>query len=172
MARIHLYVAASLDGYIATPDGGVAWLEPFNGHDYGYKDFLAGIDTVVFGRATYDQCLTFGTWPYPGKRSIVLSSRELGEAPDGVERWTGTVPDLVKELRGTERDVWIIGGALTQRAFLDLEAVDRMELFVMPVLLGDGVPLWPKTTMRETVILEDATRMEGDVVRLTYIWRR
>ena len=71
----HVYIAKSLDGYVATPNGDVQWLEPFNGCDYGYEKFIASIDTIVIGRVTYEQSLTFGEWPYKGNRVIVQSSR-------------------------------------------------------------------------------------------------
>ena len=84
-SRIRLYIATSLDGYIATPDGDVAWLEPFHAGDYGYDDFLKGIGTLVMGRTTFDQVLGFGAWPYAGKRAIVLTSRPVETPPEGAE---------------------------------------------------------------------------------------
>jgi dihydrofolate reductase len=117
---------------------------------------MKSIGTVVMGRATYDQAIGFeGPWPNAGKRTIVLTSRPIESPPPGVERWTGGVAALVEHLRATStKDVWICGGARTARAFLDLDAVDQIELFVIPVLLGDGLPLFERSTQQSSLTLQ------------------
>jgi len=168
--RIRGYIAASLDGFIATPDGGIGWLDRYQDVDYGYEAFLAEIGTVVLGRATYDQALGFGTgWPYPGRRGLVVTSRPLPSPPEGVTAWRDGVAALIDHLRrASDRDVWVVGGARLQRAFLDAGALDRLDLFVIPELLGDGVPLFPRSDRRHRLQLEDARPLPRGMVRLSY----
>ena len=98
---IIVYIAASLDGFIATPDGGVDWLAPYQA-DYGYDAFIASVHTLVMGGATYDQMRGFGDWPHGGKRILVVTSRPLGDnVPAGVEAWPDGVDALGAELRAT-----------------------------------------------------------------------
>lgn len=165
--RIRLYVAASLDGYIATPDGGVTWLEPFKG-DYGYEAFFASIRTLVMGRATYDQVRELGAWPYEAKPTWVLTSRAMRGAPAGVEPWPWGVPKLVEQLRGGTGDVWIVGGGKVVRGFLEADAIDDIELFVMPRLLGDGIRLFEPTDAFAALDLAATQAWDDGVVRLRY----
>ncbi len=171
MANIILYIAVSVDGFIAPGDGSVAWLEPFQdvGHDYGYGEFMAGIATVVMGRRTYEQVLTFGEWPYAGKKSVVLTSRPLGPgAPEEVRAHGGDIGPLVEQLRGQQGDVWIDGGGEVVRPFVRAGALDRLELFVMPVLLGNGVRLFPDVDGATGLRLVDSHAYENGVVGLVY----
>jgi dihydrofolate reductase len=144
MTTFRLYIAVSADGYIATPDGGVAWLDPFQQHDFGYREFMETIGTVILGRKTYDQALGFGDWPYPGKNAIVWTSRPLVSPPAGVEA-TSDLGARVARLRAeAEQDVCVVGGGQLIRALFDLQAIDELQLFTMPLLLGDGIPLFEK----------------------------
>lgn len=168
--RFRLYIAASLDGYIADADGSVAWLDAFQDQDYGYKEFVKELGAVVTGRATYDQALGFGDWPYGGKTVYVLTSRPLSEAPDGVVRWEGGVLDLVAHIRSTpiDGDVWILGGAQVVEAMLAENAVDTLELFVIPILLGDGIPLFTPNERRTRWNLVSTRAYPNGVMGLVY----
>ncbi len=79
--QIQIYIATSLDSFIATADGGVDWLEPFQAEDLGYSAFVATIGTIVMGRTTYEQIRGFGSWPYAGKRTVILSSLPIRFTP-------------------------------------------------------------------------------------------
>ncbi|MFA7429533.1 MAG: dihydrofolate reductase family protein [Rhodospirillaceae bacterium] len=162
-----LYAATSLDGFIADAEGGIAWLSDYNGEDYGTEAFMVSVDALVMGRATYDQVRTFGDWPYPGKRVWVLTTQPLDEgAPPGVKAMADPAA-LVETLRTRGGLVWIVGGGQTVLAFLDLGAVDEIEVFVMPILLGAGVPLLPPGASRKLTLLETETYRTG-AVRLLY----
>lgn len=140
---IRLYIAQSLDGYIARPDGGIDWLRPFDDVDYGYSAFVREIATIVMGRKSYDVACSFGDWPYQAMRSLVITSGPLDDAPPNVTRVGADIPRLVTALRASGgKDVWIMGGAQTINAFLAANAIDRLDLFTVPVLLGDGIPLF------------------------------
>ncbi len=166
-SRIRLYIAISLDGYIATPDGDVAWLEPFHAADYDYDEFLKSIGTLVMGRTTFDQVLGFGAWPYAGKRAIVMTSRPADLLPEGTEVRNADAATVAREARNFGGgDVWLTGGGNVARQFLDAGLIDEIELFVMPVLLGDGVRLFPGAAAQAGLMLEDTQPYDNGVVRL------
>lgn len=144
MRRVILYIAASLDGYIARRDDGLDWLPlPTEQEDYGYAALLAGVDTVVMGRKTYDVTRSLGAWPYPAQRTVVFSRRLTGAAEPGVEFSSRQPAELVGELRRTAgRAIWLVGGGEIVRDCLEGGAVDEIILTTIPVLLGDGLPLF------------------------------
>jgi dihydrofolate reductase len=174
MRKIRLYIAASLDGYISTPDGGVAWLESFQEHDYGFAEFFEQIGVVVMGRATYDQVRSFDMdWPYAGREAMILTSRPLEDNPPaGVRAWSEGVEALAAYLREgdieTAGDAWVIGGAKVGRAFLDAGAIDEIQLFVMPILLGEGIRLFPDSKQSHTLELLSASPRDGGAVEMVY----
>jgi dihydrofolate reductase len=169
---VRLYIAVSLDGFIATPNGGVEWLEPYPAQDFGFAKFLESIGTIVMGRATYDQALGFGPWAYEGKRTIVLTSRPLDDPPPGVEARDGDVTSLTADLKASSAgDIWLLGGAKSAGPFLEGGLVDRLELFVIPVLLGEGIALFDGANRRTQLQLESATPYPRGVVQLVYSCR-
>ncbi|MFZ2871805.1 dihydrofolate reductase family protein [Zavarzinia sp.] len=143
--RISVFIATSLDGFIATEAGGIDWLstvEDEHGEDYGYGAFIADIDAVVMGRKTFDMVAGFDPWPFGDKRVIVLSHRDLGPAPEGVERHEGDLALLVARLgEDGVRRVYLDGGE-TIRQGLAEDLVDDMTLSRVPVMLGKGRPLF------------------------------
>lgn len=169
-ARLRLYAAISLDGCLADDRGEVGWLHPFDAQDYGMAGFLAGIGTVLTGRATYDQARAFGDWPYAGKRVVVLTRRPLdADPPAGVEAMQGEVGSVVARLRAeTTGDIWLLGGAAVAQACLALDLVDTLELFVIPLVLGAGLRLFSPGGMPQGWRLEAATTFANGVVGLTY----
>ena len=169
--KIRGYIAASVDGYVADRSGGIGWLRPFEDVDYGYDAFIAQIETVVIGRRTYDQIPLLGVgWPYPGKRCLVVTSRPLTETYPGVSAWTQGVARLIPHLRDTNlADVWVVGGAQLQWAFIEAGALDLLELFMIPVLLGDGVRLFPQSAGGlRGMVLHGVAELPKGMARLTY----
>lgn len=165
--KFRLYVAASVDGFIATPDGSVSWLDRFKG-DYGLDAFMAGISTVVLGRNAYDQFKTIGQWPYKDKRAYVLTSNQISTSHGQAKRVDSAAKLIPRLCMLEDGDVWVIGGGITQRAFLDAGAVDQFGLFVMPIVLGDGVRLFPGQATGVGFTLTDTHTFADGVVRLTY----
>lgn len=145
--RVTVFIATSVDGFIAREDGGLDWLPGPEAESHGYEELMASVDALVMGRKTYETVLGFGEWPYGEKPIVVLSSRELEGAPAGavVERMGGEPGEVAEQLaaRGM-RHVYLDGGVTIQR-FLKAGLVDRLILTRVPVLLGAGVPLFGET---------------------------
>jgi dihydrofolate reductase len=140
-----VFIATSLDGFIARPNGGIDWLPPGGGEDHGYDAFIATVDALMIGRHTFETVLTFDTWPYGRKPVFVLSTRPLPvPTPAGavVERLSGDPRDIVSQLaaRGV-RHIYVDGGITIQR-FLRAGLIQRLIITRIPVLLGDGIPLF------------------------------
>lgn len=167
---LRLYAAISLDGCLADAAGGVDWLAPYEGTDYGIAAFLAGIGTVLTGRTTYDQARGFGDWPYAGKRVVVLTHRPLdADAPAGVEAASGDVGAVVARLRADRAgDIWLLGGASVAQDCLARGLVDGIELFIMPVTLGAGIRLFANGGAPQGWRLAEARPFPNGVLALTY----
>jgi dihydrofolate reductase len=169
------YVACSLDGFIADADGGVGWLDEFQSADgdYGYSDFLAGVGDVVMGRRTYEQMLGFdGPYPYARQAGWVLSSdATLARAHESVTVWDGSARDLVTRLKGAEADgiVWLVGGGSLAGSLFDAGLVDELRMFVMPVTLGEGVPVLGVSHGTRRLGLAEVRDWPGGVVELRYL---
>jgi dihydrofolate reductase len=169
--RCSVFIATSLDGFIARRDGALDWLGPFqtNGEDYGYARFADSIDTLVIGRKTYEVVLGFGAaaWPYAGKRVIVLTHRTL-EPKHGEESYAGDVSALVERLtRGGARRIYVDGGAIV-RQFVAAGLVDDLTISIVPVLLGEGIPLFGKTDADIGLRLVDSRAFPSGLVQLEY----
>lgn len=173
MARIFGYIAASLDGFIADADEGLDWLDEVGDIDYGefaWDRFIAGISTFVMGRGTYDWLRRAVTeWPHPDVDTIVVTSHPLPDPPDRVSAWREPLDELIAHLRSLPAgDAWMAGGGQLQSAFVARGALDHLQIFVMPVLIGAGVPLWTGIEAPVPLELEDARHIEKGVVRLAY----
>lgn len=146
--RTSVYIAVSLDGFIARLDGEIDWLGgggEESGEDYGYKAFMDTVDAIVMGRNTYEKVLTFGEWPYGIKPVVVLSRRPLSipeHIAQTVEAMSCPPDELARRLseRGMER-LYVDGGS-TIRGFLDAGLLQRLIITRLPVLIGTGIPLF------------------------------
>lgn len=161
------YIASTLDGYIAAPDHSFSFLDAYPAEDAGYQDFYARIGTLVMGRTTYDVCRrTIRPWPYSGKRLFVVTSGTISDLPDDAEVWTDGVDALIDHLRrDAAQDVWVVGGGRLQQAFIDRNALDRLDHFIVPVLLGEGIPLYSNPAQSRTLKLVDVGRF-GEIAHL------
>jgi dihydrofolate reductase len=148
---IRTHVGVSLDGFVATADGLPAWdaMPTFGPGSHGNDEFTAQCDAVVIGRTSFDQGFEdywLPDWPYQGKQVYVLTSRPLPAkaAEMGIVASRGGPAGLVEQLRGAglARDVHVLGGSRTIQAFLELGALDRLGMIVLPVRLGKGIPLF------------------------------
>ena len=150
MRKIKLFIACSLDGYIAKEDGSVNWL-PEN-TDSGYDQFYSSIDTVLMGQKTYEQILTFGKYPYKDKISYVFSRNPNQKKDENVE-FTSEVEEFTKKLVSSSgKDIWLVGGSEIASTFVNLKFVDELILSVIPVVLSKGTPLFKN--IKEEIKLE------------------
>jgi dihydrofolate reductase len=166
-----LSLALSLDGFIAEPDGGVSWLDGFVAKDVekGLADFMARTKVIVMGRATYEKALTLGPWPFEGTPTVVLTRRALNGAAPGVESYRGTPRALVARLRKTTKGiVWHMGGGRSARPFLDQGLVDELQLDVIPITLGKGIPLFQRGAKGLALTLIAHESYSTGIVRLRY----
>jgi dihydrofolate reductase len=141
-----VYVAVSADGYIARPDGAVEWLDrPGPAGDYGMRAFLRSIDTILWGRKTYEMALGFGekaTQFGPGVRSYVFTRGPLRGVAPPFELVREPMADFVRRLRAEPgRDIWVMGGADLIGSLVDAGEVDAFVVHVIPTLIGAGIPL-------------------------------
>jgi dihydrofolate reductase len=169
--EIIYYVAASLDAYIATPDGGVDWLAPFesSGEDYGYADFYASIDAVLLGSRTYKQSLAFSEWPYPGKPCRVFSRRRLKAAAPDVTVTARSPAKVVAELKaGGYRRAWLVGGGKLAASFRAKGLITEYVVSVVPVILGAGIPLFASRGPEENLTLAESKSYPNGLVQLRY----
>jgi dihydrofolate reductase len=141
--RLSVFVATSLDGFLARADGSLDWLDVVArpGEDYGYAAFFESIDAVVVGRRTYETALGFASWPYAGKRCFVVTRRPI-DARHGEQAIAGSADAIVATLdREGVRRAYVDGGEVI-RAMLGAGLVDDLTVSTVPILLGDGVRLF------------------------------
>jgi dihydrofolate reductase len=172
MTHIIYYVAASVDGYIATADGGVEWLSAFDaaGEDYGYHDFYASVDGIVMGSRTYQQVLDFGDWPYPGKPTWVLSSRNVRTTREEVTVTSQSPLKLALEMDIRKIDrLWLVGGANLAASFRANGLISEYIVSIMPVVLGAGIPLLKAGGRDDALELSQVKRYSTGVVQLHYV---
>jgi dihydrofolate reductase len=152
--KASVFIGTSVDGFIARTDGGLDWLPAGGGEEHGYEAFMATVDALVIGRNTYETVLAFDSWPYGEKRVFVLSSQALTPAPAGavVEHLSGDPTEIVAQLtaRGVQH-AYVDGGVTIQR-FLQAGLIQRLIITRVPVLLGDGIPLFGP--LQKDIILE------------------
>jgi dihydrofolate reductase len=142
---VSVFIGTSLDGFIARADGDLDWLPEGGGEPHGYNEFMASVDALVIGRKTFEKVLTFGAWPYGEKRVVILSSRpvDLSAAPGGVvEQMAGSPAEIVSRLAARGAQHLYVDGGITIQRFLRAGLVDRLIITRVPVLIGEGIPLF------------------------------
>ncbi|QBF28506.1 dihydrofolate reductase [Pseudomonas tructae] len=169
--KASVYIATSLDGFIARESGELDWLmvATSSSDDHGYAAYMATIDTLVMGRNTFEKILTFGEWPYPHKRVVVLSST-LGAADvsNGVEVHPGPIAALVDYLRDTGAQSLYLDGGQVIQGFLREGRLDELTITRIPVLLGSGIPLFGTLAADVTLQHMRSTTFESGFVQSTY----
>jgi len=175
MRKVIYGVGASLDGYIASPDGSVDWLnragEKAKGEDFGMGAFFKSIDTVLMGRNTYQHALKMGMAKsgYPGMKNYIFSRTIPPGERDGVEFTARNLAELVAKLRKKSgKNIWLCGGGELAREAINAGIVDEIMLGVAPVLIGAGRPTFPPEFPETDVELVECKQYKGDFVGLTY----
>jgi dihydrofolate reductase len=142
--RASVFVGTSVDGFLARLDGSLDFLNEGGGVPHGFEEFFAGVDAMVIGRGTYETVLGFGEWPYGEKRVVVLSSRKLDfSAVRGkVEQMRGEPPEIVRKLEASGVKHAYVDGGVTIQRFLRAGLIQRLVVSRVPVLIGQGIPLF------------------------------
>ncbi|HTE31623.1 MAG TPA: dihydrofolate reductase family protein [Chryseolinea sp.] len=166
MRKVILNVAVSLDGYIAGPGGEYDWC--FTDADYGMTDFLDSIDTVIMGGKSYRMLLQYGP-PYPEFKNYVFTRTDETSPYDNVWFVSDNIPAFVAGLRQESgKSIWLFGGAEIVSILLENDLVDQMLLAVHPLLLGDGLSLFPRLANRKTFHLKDTIQYPSGLSQLFY----
>jgi dihydrofolate reductase len=168
--KASVFVGVSVDGFLARPDHTLDFLPPGEGEDHGYTEFFASVDAMLIGRKTYEVVLGFGSWPYGKKPVFVLSAKRLAPAPKGavVEHLSGEPADIWAQLEARGfRHLYVDGGETIQR-FLRAGLIQRLVVTRVPVLIGEGIPLFGPTG-RDIALRHVATRqVSGGLVQSEY----
>ncbi len=166
MRKIILYIAVSLDGYIAKLNGDVSWLSKYEAKD-DYNNFIKTVDTLIMGRKTYMQVkneLSSNKWFYEGLKCYVATNSQLPE-DENVQFVSGEkLYSLKAKEEQTEKNIWLVGGASLASEFICRNLIDEYHITFIPVLLGSGIKLWSENLEVPLEIFE--TQLKGDVVKV------
>ena len=167
MSKVILFIATSLDGYIAGPEGEIDWL--FHDADYGYTPFFHSVDALVMGRKTYELSLSFGEWPYGDKPAYVLTRRPPPDDPR-VKFVAGDVAGLVAGLGASgSQNIWLVGGSELVSAFMQAGLIDEFVISVHPIVLGRGIPLFAPGVPPTGLRFDGVTTHDSGLAQLRYI---
>ena len=170
--NVIVHIATSADGYIARTDGDLEWLtsRPAPEGFYGMNAFMRSIDTTILGRKTYEVSLRMGAKFDSKGRSIVFSRHAPpADAPPGVEFVNSAIAPFVSRLREYPgKDIWLMGGGELIASFLDEQAIDEFVISVVPVFIGDGIPLLARRHRQVPLDLHSIERFEDGVAQLHY----
>ncbi len=172
--KIIVFIATSVDGFIARLDGSYDWLErPRPPGNYGYGAFFKSIDTILWGKRTYDQAIAKfkgkGVGTGPEVKNYVFTHRAPESAPPGVEFVNEAVEAFTHRLRAqTGKDIWMMGGGQIIASFLDAGLIDEFRIHVIPTLIGEGIPLLQPRHRHVRLALRGVTHFPDGVVQLVY----
>lgn len=162
--KVILYIATSVDGYIARSNGEVDWLEGDGSDpnsDGGYEAFYNTIDTVIMGNTTYKQIMGWGEYPYKGTKGYVYTKNKQDHNEDVI--FTSQDPaDLIKALKQEEgKDIWVIGGTEIVDLFVKTDLIDEYIITIAPVILGEGIPLFKGNNPEIRLVLKEGSTFNG-----------
>lgn len=172
-----VFIATSLDGYIARRDGSLDWLDEANarvpaGEDCGYRAFMDTVDTLIIGRNTYEKVLTFGEWPYGDTPVIVMSHRPVSfpsHLPGTVCHSAEAPRALLNRLAAQSVQHVYVDGANTIQRFLAKSLIDRLTITTIPVILGDGIPLFGSGVRDIRLTHAGTTAFDFGFIQTTYL---
>ncbi|MEM9818539.1 MAG: dihydrofolate reductase family protein [Cyanobacteria bacterium P01_D01_bin.6] len=168
-AQFLLYIATTLDGYIASADGGIDWLTSLDtgNEDTGYEAFYRTVDALVMGAITYEQVLTFGDWPYANKLAYVLTRRSLFTERSDV-KIINPLESLLLDIQqqGFQR-VWVVGGGQIAAEFMRRGLISDWILAIAPIILGEGISLYQNVPLQKLQLIS-TRRLPSSMVELHY----
>ena len=173
MRKIKVYIAASLDGYIARPDGDLNWLIDFpnpNKDNYGYDEMLTSVDTVIMGGRTYHELSCNDIlWPYKDKMIYVVSRKTMNISKNA-EFLTEDIINRISDIRKSKgQDIWVAGGGHLITMLMNVGLIDELQICYIPIILGAGIPLFPNNNLQESncELIENKSYNTG-VIKLSY----
>jgi dihydrofolate reductase len=175
--KVILFIASSLDGFIARKDGRIDWLPGSDvegskevediTEEHGYGELMDRIDTLIMGRKTYEQVLTFGDWPYSDKKSYVCTSKKLKE--DSNVEYCSDAIKLVKDLKSKDgKDIWLVGGGGLNGSLMSAGLIDEIIVTVIPVLIGEGIGLFSDLKKDVKLKLVGSKGFKSGMVQMKY----
>jgi dihydrofolate reductase len=175
-SKVSVYIATSLDGFIARKDGSLDWLDEASavvpeGEDLGFRAFLESVDTLIIGRKTYDHVMSFGRWPYGETPVVVLSHNPISfppSLPDAVTHSSESPRDLYERLSAEGVEHIYIDGGTTIQGFLREGLVDAITVTVIPIILGGGIPLYGSQENEIRLTHVGTTAFDFGFVQTTY----
>lgn len=169
--KVIVYIAASIDGFIAGPDGDLSFLSSVEkeGEDYGYAAFVKTVDTVIVGKSTYDKVLSMGyPFPHADKESYIITRSER-PAEGNITFYTGDVAALVSDLKTKPgQTIFIDGGAYVVNLLLQHQLIDEIYLSIIPVMLGSGIGLFKQGNPLQAAALQSVKQFDTGLVQLHY----
>jgi dihydrofolate reductase len=172
-----VYIATSLDGFIADSEGGIDWLNSISNpddSDFGWSEFISGIDAILMGRNTFEKVLSFDYWPY--KVPVFVLSNSLSRLPDTmtgkVELMSGNITEVTDQLNQQGfSNIYVDGGKLIQ-SFLAVDMIDEMIITTIPIVLGKGIPLFGSQDQSLTFLHKKTDLYHGSLVKSHYVRKR
>lgn len=167
--------AMSLDGFIARPDGSVDWLDRFPANDdFDFAAFEASVGGIVMGRGSYEAARRHPEWHYGRWPVLVATRRTIGDAPERVEAYAGTPAGQIERLRamGARGRIWMFGGGDLVRQYLEAGLLDTVEIGIIPVVLGDGIPAFGGAQPDRWLDLEFAKPLKNGAIHARYSVRK
>ncbi|PHJ56893.1 deaminase/reductase [Nostoc linckia z18] len=169
--KVTLYIATSLDGYIARSNGEIDWLSMFEAQeeDYGYAAFYQSIDAIVLGSKTYELGLSFDQWPYPDKKSFVFTQRHFKCDRNDVVFISDPVNYALSSIEAEGfKNIWLVGGGALINSFLKHSLIDEYIISIIPIILGDGVRLFPPPTPEEKLEMMNSKQYPSGLIQVHY----
>lgn len=177
MRQVILYIAASMDNYIAKSDGDTYWLHDpefdSKDEDYGYNALMKSIDTTLMGNATYEVVMGFDVpFPYPDTINYVFSRKNGAQETEHVKFVSEDPVSFVQQLKKNQgKDIWLIGGGQINTLLLNANLVDRVILTIAPLTLGEGIPLFASGLGFHKFKVEETKSYSSGLVQITYARR-
>jgi dihydrofolate reductase len=170
MSKVILYIATSLDGYIAKTDHDISWLTSIDveGEDYGYQAFIDKISAVIMGNNSFEVIKAFGDWPYSNKQCFVATHSQDITTDDYVTFTTDPAATIQQLKASDSGDIWLLGGANLADSLLRLDLVDELILSTIPVLLGNGIRLFSAPLPELNLTVLTSTSYHSGLVQTHY----
>ena len=172
MGKVILYIAASLDGFIAGSDGDISWLDKYQGgeEDYGYNDFYKNVGTSIMGANTYEKALTLKGGIDNNMPTYVITHKKLQTSADArITLYSGKLPELINKIQQkTEKNIWLVGGGQLTQSFLKEDLIYEIILSTIPLILGEGISLFGSTRKEINLMPTNTKSYQSGIVQTQY----